>query len=118
MVFARIAEQLCGELPRPAAGDDARDGDINGAVAGAASGNGSAEFAALVDLSKTLARDGVGEAPEAYARVNAIAARLYGLTGDQFQYVAGTFPLIDRRVRSRAFELFASPDRAPFCRLE
>ena len=79
---------------------------------------GSAEFAALVDLSKTLARDGVGEAPEAYARVNAIAARLYGLTGDQFQYVAGTFPLIERRVRSRAFELFTSPDGALLPRLE
>ena len=68
----------------------------------------SAEFAALVNLSKTLARDGIEEASEAYARLNAIAARLYGLTDDQFRFVAGTFPLIDQRVRSRAIELFAS----------
>jgi hypothetical protein len=79
---------------------------------------GSSEFAALVDLSQTLARDGVDAAAEAYARLNAIAARLYGLTEDQFRYVAATFPLVDDRVRSRALEIFASFQRTVLPRLE
>ena len=33
-------------------------------------------------LSKALARDGHRRASEAYARLNAIAAQLYGLTDD------------------------------------
>ena len=79
---------------------------------------GSAEFAALVDLSQTLARQGVDTAAEAYARLNAIVARLYGLSDDQLRYVAGTFPLVDAHVRSRAIEIFASFDRTIFPRLQ
>ena len=79
---------------------------------------GSAEFAAIVDLSQTLARVGVDAAGEAYARLNGIVARLYGLTEDQLRYVAGTFPLVDAHVRSRAIEIFASLHRTVFPRLE
>jgi hypothetical protein len=78
----------------------------------------SREFAALVELSQTLAREGIKAAPEAYARLNAIAARLYGLTDVQFRYVADTFPLIDKCVRSRAIDLFTSLHGPVFPRFE
>ena len=78
----------------------------------------SAEFAAIVDLSQTLAREGVDTAAEAYARLNAIVARLYGLTADQLRYIAETFPLVEAHVRSRAIEIFASLHRTVFPRLE
>ena len=99
-VMTHVTATLMARLPVPRPATDA------------------AEFAALVDLSKTLARDGIDQASEAYARLNAIAARLYGLTESQFRYVAGTFPLIDQRVRSRAFELFTSPNGPLLPRLE
>ena len=78
----------------------------------------SPEFAELVELSQTLERDGIDAAAEAYARVNAIAAQLYGLTAEQFRYVADTFPLIDQGIRSRALDIFTSLHGSAFPRLE
>jgi hypothetical protein len=78
----------------------------------------SPEFATLVELSQTLERDGIDRAADAYARVNAIAAQLYGLTHEQFRYVAETFPLIDQRIRSRSIDIFTSLHRPMFPRLE
>ncbi len=45
----------------------------------------SAAFAELVTLARTLAEKGIDAAPEAYARLNAIAAKLYGLTTEQYR---------------------------------
>ena len=46
----------------------------------------------------------------AYARVQALAARCYGLTEDDFEHVLGTFPLIEpgRAPRGAFEELFGS----------
>jgi hypothetical protein len=78
----------------------------------------SLDFATLVELSQTLEREGIDSAPEAYARVNAIASQLYGLTNEQFRYVADTFPLIDKDIRSRAIDIFTSLHRPVLPRLE
>ncbi len=61
----------------------------------------SAAFAELVTLARTLAATGVDNAPEAYARLNAIAARLYGLTTEQYEHVVASFPLLSQELRSQ-----------------
>ncbi len=62
---------------------------------------GSMRFEALVGLSRQLSLTGISESEDDYARLNAIAAELYGLTSDQFEYLLGTFPLIATDVRER-----------------
>jgi hypothetical protein len=44
----------------------------------------------------------------ALARVQALAARCYGLTQDEFAHVLSTFPLIDLAERRRAYDSFAA----------
>jgi hypothetical protein len=72
---------------------------------------GSTTFGQLVELSRALAADFDGE-PEKYARLNAVAANLYGLTVEEYQYVAGTFPLIDAAIRSTSVGMLRSLQRA------
>jgi hypothetical protein len=67
---------------------------------------GSAAFRALASLSRHLSSTGIDAGADEYARLNAIAARLYGLTPDQFAYVLNTFPLIARAVRDQAWTIF------------
>jgi hypothetical protein len=55
---------------------------------------GSHDFSRLVELAQALAASGVDDNSAAYAELNAIAARLYGLSLDQFGFVLSTFPLI------------------------
>ena len=76
------------------------------------------EFAAIVELSQTLARHGIDAETEAYARVNAFAAQVYGLSEDEFRYIVATFPLVSPRVRARAIEIFASLHRSVLPRLQ
>ena len=78
----------------------------------------SSLFDELVELSQEIAAIGVGQAATQYARLNAVAARAYGLDGAQFAYVIDTFPLIDSGVRARAREEFALLDRSVLPRLE
>ena len=59
----------------------------------------SAAFTELVTLARTLADKGLDAAPEAYARLNAIAASLYGLTTDQYEHVVASFPLLSEELR-------------------
>jgi hypothetical protein len=46
----------------------------------------------------------------AHARVQALAARCYGLTEDEFAHVLTTFPLVDPSERRSALEEFRRPD--------
>jgi hypothetical protein len=41
-----------------------------------------------------------------FARLNACVARLYGLSGEEFEHVLGTFPLVESEVRAAAFREF------------
>ena len=99
-VMTHVTTALMARLPVPCPGRD------------------SPEFATLVELSQTLEREGIDAAAEAYARVNAVAAQLYGLTNEQFRYVVDTFPLIDQTIRSRAVDIFTSLHRPVLPRLE
>ncbi len=65
----------------------------------------SAVFCELARLSRRLtARPGDGRAA---ARLQAGAARLYGLSAEQFQHILDTFPLVDKEVRAAAVSAFA-----------
>ena len=61
---------------------------------------GSPVFEELVRLARRLARHGIDGAPHAYARLNALVARLYGLTPDQYRHVVGSFPLLAEDLRA------------------
>ena len=61
--------------------------------------DGSAEFRELAALARGLANTGIESAPDAYARLNAIVARLYGLTPEHYQHVVETFPLLPEGLR-------------------
>jgi hypothetical protein len=56
----------------------------------------SPEFHELAALARELEHHGIAAADRAYARVNAIAARLYGLTPAHYAHVLSTFPLLSR----------------------
>ena len=73
----------------------------------------SPAFATLAALSRQLARTGIDDGVADYARLNAIAAQLYGLTADQFAYVLGTFPLIASEVRERCSIVYEKLTRKP-----
>lgn len=60
----------------------------------------SAAFKDLVALARTLAETGIDAAPDAYARLNAIAANLYGLTTEQYEHVVASFPLLSQELRT------------------
>ena len=48
--------------------------------------------------------------PIVHARLQALAARCYGLTADEFAHVLTTFPLVDADERSSALKQFLRPD--------
>jgi hypothetical protein len=54
----------------------------------------SAEFKELASLSRALTHTGLAGHDTAYARINGIAAQLYGLTRQQYEHVLSTFPLL------------------------
>lgn len=62
-----------------------------------------AAAAEIASLARSLA---LRDEPDAFARLNALVARLYRLTDEEFQRVLETFPLIERADRDRAFEMF------------
>ena len=66
-------------VPRPAADSDA--------------------YRTLISLARTLERDGLANI-SAYAELNALVARLYGLTPRLFEHIVGTFPLLAPDVRT------------------
>ena len=68
----------------------------------------STAFATLASLSRRLSMQGIDEAADDYAHLNAVAAQLYGLNADQFGYVLRTFPLIASDVRDRCLSAFKS----------
>ena len=61
--------------------------------------DGSAAFRELAALAMGLADTGIESAPDAYARLNAIAAGLYQLTPEHYQHVVETFPLLPEGLR-------------------
>jgi hypothetical protein len=65
------------------------------------------QFRALAALSHRLA-SGAGSIEETseYPELQAMVAKLYGLTSDEFEHVLGTFPLVSEEARQRALTIF------------
>jgi hypothetical protein len=69
-------------------------------------GGHSPAFCELARLARSIERTGTSDI-DAYARLNAIAARLYQLSTTQYEHVVSTFPLLPAAVRRaclRAYE--------------
>ena len=58
----------------------------------------SADFHDLAALARALEKSGIPGDEPGYARLNTIAARLYGLTYSQYEHVLSTFPLLPREL--------------------
>jgi len=64
-------------------------------------------FEQIVELSHELR---LAHRENAHARVQALAARCYGLTDEEFSHVLGTFPLVEQAERHAALEEFRRHD--------
>jgi len=69
---------------------------------------GTAMHQTLASLAERLSRDAIEGAPDAYARVNALAAQAFGLTGTEYAQVVSTFPLLPAALRQRCLDAFDS----------
>ena len=67
----------------------------------------SPDFAELADLARALEHTGISSDTHRYARINAIAARLYGLSPDHYAHVVGSFPLIPQEIRAKCLDYAA-----------
>jgi hypothetical protein len=67
---------------------------------------GSSAYRSLVENARRLAGcRNVEDDPDAYAHLNAAAARLYGLTPKAYAHVVSSFPLLPRPLRERCVEV-------------
>jgi hypothetical protein len=66
----------------------------------------SLDWRRLVGLAREIEGTGIDNAGESYATLNAIAARLYGLTRDQYEHVLSTFPLLPLALRNGCLSRF------------
>ena len=66
----------------------------------------SDEFKRLAAHARSLEATGIAGHDIVYAEINAVAARLYGLTEKQYAHVLGTFPLVPQSVRERCFAVY------------
>jgi len=57
-------------------------------------------------LSRALARSGVEESLDAYAELNTIAARSYGVDEAEYRFILDSFPLIPQSQRDRCLAFF------------
>ena len=72
-------------------------------------GPADAAFDRLVVLVRALLKgQTAAEEMEEYADLQALVARLYGLTSGEFEHVLSTFPLVPEVVRSRALSRFTN----------
>jgi hypothetical protein len=69
---------------------------------------GDEAFETLASLSRSLAsgRDPAEEMNE-YTQLQALVARLYGVTQEEFEHILGTFPLVNAQVKRTSLTLFA-----------
>ena len=85
-VTTHVTTALMARLPVPRPPDD------------------SPAFRAIAGLARKLSVTGIDAAPDAYARLNALVARLYGMSGDDYQHVVASFPLLPQSLRDRCVD--------------
>ncbi len=73
----------------------------------------SSAFGELVALARTLSAKGIDAAPDAYARLNAVVAGLYGLSSDQYRHVVATFPLLSEDLRDQCLVAYMHHTETP-----
>lgn len=75
----------------------------------------SRSFRRLGALARSLAASGITDESVAYAELNAIAARLYGISREQYAVVLKTFPLLPAQLREQCLRAYATgPDANGF----
>lgn len=72
----------------------------------------AAAFRELAALARELERTGIAGQDDVYARLNALAAHLYGLTSDQYRHVVSTFPLLPADLRARVVAAYEATEAA------
>jgi hypothetical protein len=71
----------------------------------------SRDHRALAALARSLERSGIDGDASAFIRINTIAARLYGLTRDQYAHIVATFPLLPASLREGCLRSFEGSHR-------
>lgn len=61
----------------------------------------------IADLARTLAASGIDAAPDVYAALNALAAREYGVTHEEYAFILKSFPLVSSVVRDHCLSIFS-----------
>jgi len=87
-VHTHVTASLLSRLPVPCIGPD------------------HPAFDRLDTVAQLLAKSSNVEASLEYAELHAVAARLYGLTAQEFEHILTTFPLIDQSTRKAALQRF------------
>jgi phosphoserine phosphatase len=64
------------------------------------------ERRSLIALAQRLESSGMDHDEAAYANLNAIVARLYGLSVDQYAHVVSRFPLLTPDLRERCIAAY------------
>jgi hypothetical protein len=67
----------------------------------------SAAYRDLIALARSLAKTGIDADPDTYARLNAVVASLYRLSGEDYEAIVGTFPLLSTEIRLRCVKAYA-----------
>jgi hypothetical protein len=73
--------------------------------------DGTNAFHTLSALGRSLERTGLDGRDADYGRLNAVAARLYGLTPDQYAHVLSTFPLLPESLRATCLHAYQQSHR-------
>ena len=73
---------------------------------------GSSDFRELAAHARALEVTGIANDEETYAQLNAIAARLYGLTAAEDAHVLSSFPLQRQALRELCLAIARSPTGA------
>jgi hypothetical protein len=68
----------------------------------------SNEFNELAQTSRALAMTSIDDDSAGYARVNAIAARLYNVSRDEYSFILDSFPLLPKPLRDRCLSAYSS----------
>ena len=77
----------------------------------------SSDFERLAALSQRLARIGITDDSPDYAELNAIAARLYGLTTDHYAHILESFPLLPQSLRTACLSAYVISEQVRLPRL-
>jgi hypothetical protein len=67
---------------------------------------GTRDYERLADLAREISANGKSELDPAYAELNAITARLYSLSFDDYQHIVNSFPLLPQALRTHCLSTF------------